>query len=33
VQNIGGVNFDVWHNSTVSGTAADLLIQHGVHVI
>jgi hypothetical protein len=33
-QTVGGITFAVWHNSTMSGdTAADLLIQQGVHVI
>jgi hypothetical protein len=33
-QLIGGVSFDVWHNTAQgSSTAADLLIQQGVHVI
>jgi hypothetical protein len=34
VQTIGGITFDVWHNSAMNGsTAADLLIQQGVHVV
>jgi len=34
-QTVDGVTFDVYHNSTLASgnTAADLLIEHGVHVI
>jgi len=33
-QTIGGVTFDVWHNSSMgSNTVADLLIQHNVIVV
>jgi hypothetical protein len=33
-QTINGVTFDVWHNASMGvNTAADLLIEHGVHVL
>jgi hypothetical protein len=32
-QNVNGVTFDIYHNSTTTSTVADLLIQQGVHVV
>lgn len=31
-RDIGGIQFDVYHNSSQSNTLGDVLIQHGLHV-